>query len=116
MFCIFPADFLAAKTSKANRTATRTNEQEISKPEPQPAHNAAEDSRQMVAEKTPQTNSSEDDCKPQALKEEDKLLEGHVETPEEMKKEDEKMENEPCTEATASSREKGKCHSSIVFS
>lgn len=101
--------------SKANPTAACTNEQKILKTEPQLAQNTVEDGKQMVTDNTPQRESSVEDCKPQTLKEEGKLLEGHMETPEEMEKEDEKMENEPYTEATASSAEKGKCHSSIIF-
>lgn len=114
MFCISPAGFLAAKTSKANPTAACTNEKEILKPEPQPAQNAAEDGKEMVTDKTPQRESSVEDGKPQTLKEEGKLLEGHMETLEGMTKEDEKIENELCTEATASSTERGKYHSSII--
>lgn len=109
MFFIFPADILAAKTSKENPTATCTNEQKILKTEP--AQTTAEDGKQMVIDKIPQRESSVEDCKPQTLKEDGQLLEGHTETPEEMKKEDEKMENEQCTEAAASSAEKGKYHS-----
>lgn len=115
MFCIFPADFLAAKMSKANPTATCPNEQEILKTEPQPAQNTAEDGKQLDTDATPQRESSVEDCKPQALKEEGELHEGHVETPEEKKEEDEKMETKPCTEATASSAEKGKYRSSVIF-
>lgn len=110
----FSADFSAAKMSKANPAATCTNEQEILKTEPQPAQYTTGDGKQMIIDKTPQGESSVEDCKPQTLKEEGKLLEGHMETPEE-KIEDEKMENEPCTEATASNAEKGKYHSSIIF-
>lgn len=113
-FCIFP-DVLEAKMNKANTTATYTSDQKILKPELQPAQNTAEDDKQMVIDKTSQRESSIEDCKHQNLKEEGKLLEGHMETPEEMKKEDEKMETEPCPEATASNAEKGKYHSLIIF-
>lgn len=114
MLCIFP-DVLAAKMNKANTTATYTNEQKVLKPELQPAQNTAEDGQQMVIDKTSQRESSTEDCKHQNLKEEGNPLEGHMETPEEMKKEDEKMENEPCPEATASNAEKGKYHSLVIF-
>lgn len=99
--------------NKANTTATCTNEQKILKP--QPAQYTAEDGKQMVIGKTSQRESPMEDCKRQTLKEEGKLLEGQMEAPEEMKKEDEKMENELCTEATASNAEKGKYHSLIIF-
>lgn len=114
MLCIFP-DVLEAKMNKANTTATCTNEQKILKPEPQPAQNTAEDGKQMVIGKTSQREPSIEDCKHQNLKEEGKLLEGLMEAPEEMKKENEKMENEPCPEATASNAEKGKYNSLIIF-
>lgn len=102
MFHIFPADLLAAKMSKGNPTAPCTNEHKILKTEPQTDQNTVEDDTQMVVVKTPQSTA----CKPQTLKEEEKLLEGHLETPEEIKKEDEKMENEPCEEASSTSSEK----------
>lgn len=100
---------------KANPTATCSNEQKALKTEPQPAQNTVEEGKQMAIDKTPQIRSysSVEDCKPETLKDEGKLLEGHIETPEEMKKE--KMENEPCTEATVSSSAKGKYYSSIIF-
>lgn len=113
MFFIFRADFFAAKKSKENPTATCTTEQKILKTEP--AQNTAENGKQMVIDKIPQRESSMEDCKPQTLEEEGKPLEGHKETPEEVKKEYEKMENERCTEATAFIAENGKYHSSVIF-
>lgn len=106
MFCHFPSDFLAAKLSKAYPTATCTNEQKILQTAQTPTQNTTEDDKQIVINETPQRESCVEDCKPQT--EERKLLEGHNETSEEMKKEEEKMENEPCTEAASSIAEKGK--------
>lgn len=108
MFGIFTI-FLAAKMSKENPAETCTNEHKILKAELQPAQDAVEDGKQMVIVKTPQSTSSVEDCKIQTLKE-GNLLDGPLETPEKMKKEDEKMENVPCKEDSDSSSEKGKCH------
>lgn len=100
--------FLAAKMSKENPAETCTNEHKILKAELLPGQDAVEDGKQMVIVKTPQSTSSVEDCKIQTLKEGD--LDGPLETPEKMKKEDEKMENVPCKEDSASSSEKGNCH------
>lgn len=95
--------------SKENPAETRTNEQKILKAELQPAQDTVEDGKQMVVVKTPQSTSSVEDCKIQTLKE-GNLLDGPLETPEKIKKEDEKMENLLCKEDSAFSSEKGKCH------
>lgn len=109
MFGIFTI-FLAAKMSKENPAETCTNEHKIMKTEPQPAQDAVEYGKQMVIVKRPQSTSSVEDCKIQTLKEEGNFLDGPLETPEKMKKEDEKRENVTCKEDSAFSSEKGKCH------
>lgn len=98
----------AAKMSKGIPTATCTNEHKILKAERQTAQNTEEDGKHLVIVKTPQGESLVDDCTTQTLKEEGKSLEGHLEAPEKVKEEDQKMENDP--ETSDSSSEKGKCH------
>lgn len=92
----------------SNGNPAATNEPKTLKAEQQTEENPEEEGKHLVKVQTPQGDSPVEDCTTHTFKQEGEPPEGHLETPEKVKKEDQKMENDP--ETSDSSSVKGRCH------